>query len=61
MDQQEHVARMTDLGAVRDQSTNENTKLDERIGELSLRKNMVNHFVSSFFLLIEFYFRCLLH
>ncbi len=35
---------MTELGAVRDQSANENTKLDERITELNLRKNMVNYY-----------------
>ncbi|CAF3321028.1 unnamed protein product [Rotaria socialis] len=41
MDQQEHVARMTELGGQRDQSTNENSKLDDRIIELSLQKNMM--------------------
>ncbi|CAF1343946.1 unnamed protein product [Rotaria magnacalcarata] len=41
MDQQEHVARMTELGGQRDQSTNENSKLDDRITELSLQKNMM--------------------
>ncbi|CAF4246042.1 unnamed protein product, partial [Rotaria sp. Silwood2] len=40
-DQQDHVRRMTELGQQRDQSTNENTKLDERITELNLQKNMM--------------------
>ncbi|CAF0990364.1 unnamed protein product [Rotaria sordida] len=39
--QQEYVARMTQLGTERDESTNENTKLDERITELHLQKNIM--------------------
>jgi len=34
---------MTELGARRDQLTNENAKLDEKIADLSLDKNMVYH------------------
>ena len=34
---------MTELGTARDQSTNENAKLDERITDLTLQKNMVNY------------------
>jgi len=41
---------MTELEAQRDQSTNENTKLDERIAELTSRKNMVYHFFCFYFL-----------
>ncbi|CAF3673216.1 unnamed protein product [Rotaria sp. Silwood1] len=41
INQQEHVTRMTELGTQRDESTNENTKLDERITELNLQKNMM--------------------
>jgi len=47
--QQEYVARMTELGAERDQSTNENTKLDERISDLNVQKNMVYHLLCFFF------------
>jgi len=42
---------MTELEAQRDQSTNENAKLDERIAELTSRKNMVYHLFFVFYLL----------
>ncbi len=32
---------MTELGTIRDEATNENTELDERITDLNLQKNMV--------------------
>lgn len=53
---------MTELGAERDQSTNENNDLDQNIIDLSLQKNMViNHcfFVFKFINKIFFQiFRC---
>jgi hypothetical protein len=49
--QQEYVARMTELGAERDQSADENTKLDGRISNLNLQKNMVYHLLFFFLLL----------
>ncbi len=35
------MAQMSELGAERDQATNENAELDERITDLGLRKTMV--------------------
>lgn len=43
---------MTELGTQRDQSANENTKLDEHIIDLNLQKNMVNCF-DSYFLVFQ--------
>jgi hypothetical protein len=51
---------MTELQAERDESTNENTKLDEHIKELSLRKNMVYPFVLFLFINLLFQFQMLI-
>lgn len=42
MKQQEYVTQMTELGSERDQSSNENTELDQNITDLNLQKNMVD-------------------
>lgn len=39
--QQEYITRMTELTAERDQSTDENVRLDEKIDELTLKKNIM--------------------
>lgn len=41
-EQQKNVAQMSELGGERDQLTNENSELEERISDLVLQKNMVN-------------------